>query len=55
MLEPSHRLRGLLPKKLKDIRERVTRTNSKKIYNFFYTERLRNSPLVHAINEYNLE
>ena len=37
MLEPSHRLRGLLPKKLKDIRERVTRTNGKKIYNFFST------------------
>ncbi len=35
MLEPSHRLHGLLPKKLNDIRERETRTNGEKIYNFF--------------------
>ena len=46
MLEPSHRLRGLLPKKLKDIRERVTRTNGKKYITFFNTERLRNSPFM---------
>ncbi len=56
MLEPSHRLHGLLPKKLNDIRERETRTNGEKIYNFFCnTERFRNSPVVHAINEYNFK
>ena len=56
ILEPSHRLHGLLPKKLEDVRERETRTNGKKIYNFFCnTERFRNSPLVHAINEYNFK
>ena len=37
MLEPSHRLHGLLPKKLNDIRERETRRNGEKIYNFFTT------------------
>ena len=56
ILKPSHRLHGLLPKKLEDIRERETRTNGKKIYNFFCnTERFRDSPLVHTINEYNFE
>ena len=54
MLEPSHRLHGLLPKKLNDIREKETETNGEKIYNFFCnTEPFRNSPVVHAINEYN--
>ena len=56
MLQPSHRLHRLLPKKLSDIRERETRTNGKKIYNFFFnSERFRNSPVVHAINEYNFK
>ena len=51
-----HRLHGLLPKKLNDIRERETRTNGEKIYNFFCnTERFRNSPVVHAINDYNFK
>ena len=56
MLEPSHKLHGLLPKKLNDIRERETRSNGNNIYNFSCTtERFKNSPLVHAINEYNLK
>ena len=56
MLEPSHKLHDLLPKKLNDIRERETRANGNKIYNFFCTtERFKNSPLVHAINEYNFK
>ena len=56
MLEPSHKVHGLLPKKLNDIRERETRSNGNKIYNFSCTtERFKNSPLVHAINEYNLK
>jgi hypothetical protein len=55
MLPPSHRLHGLLPKKLSDIRERETRTNGEKIYNFFCnTERFRNSPVVHAIKLMNI-
>ena len=34
MLEPNHKLHSLLPKKLKDIRQKETRINSQKLYNF---------------------
>jgi hypothetical protein len=51
MLEPSHRLQGLLPNKVIEIRERNTRANGDKINNLFCkTERFRNIPLVYAIN-----
>ena len=34
----------------------LARANGNKIYNFFCTtERFKNSPLVHAINEYNFK
>ena len=56
MLKSLHKPHGILPKKLNDIRERETRANGNKIYNFFCTtERFKKSPLVHAINEYNLK
>ena len=33
MLEPNHKLHSLLPKKLKDIRQKETRTSNQKLYN----------------------
>ena len=49
-------LHDLLPKKLerKDIKEKRTRTNDQKLYNFFCkTERFKHSTLVYAIDKYN--
>jgi hypothetical protein len=49
MLEPSLN-------KVIEIRERNTKANGDKMYNFFCkTERLRNSPLIYVINEYNFK
>ena len=54
MLEPNHKLHSLLPKKLKDIRQKETRTSSQKLYNFpSKTERFKHSPLVYCIYLYN--
>lgn len=54
MLDPSHKLHSLLPKKVEDIRERATTPNGQKIYNFFCkTERFKQSTLVHALHKYN--
>ena len=54
MLQPAHRLHSLLPRKLGDIKERETRANGQKMYNFFFkTKRFKHSPLVFAIDKYN--
>ena len=50
MLEPNHKLHSLLPKKVKDIRQKETRTSSQKLYNFpSKTERFKHSPSVYCI------
>ena len=52
--EPSHKLHSLLPRKCSEVKERETRTNSGKFYNFFCrTQRLKRSSLVYAIDKYN--
>ena len=52
--EPSHKLRSLLPRKCSEVKERETRTNPGKLYNFFCrTERFKRSPLVYATDKYN--
>ncbi|XP_028418283.1 uncharacterized protein LOC114543542 [Dendronephthya gigantea] len=54
--DPSHKLNDLLPPTVGQLRERDTRLNVNKIYNFkCRTERFRNSPLVYAIRKYNLK
>ena len=52
--EPSHKLHSLLPRKCSEVKERETRTNPGKFYNFFCrTERFKRGPLVYAIDKYN--
>ena len=54
MRQLTHKLHSLLPTKPKDIKERETRTNGQKMYNFFRrTERFKHSSLVYAIDLYN--
>ena len=54
MSEPSHKLHSVLPRKCSEVKERETRTNSGKFYNFFCrTQRFKRSPLVYAIDKYN--
>ena len=54
MSEPSHKLHSLLPRKCSEVKERETRTNSGKFYNFFCrTQRFKRSPIVYAIDKYN--
>jgi hypothetical protein len=54
MSSEGHRLHYLLPAKVGELRQKVTRSNDDKYYNFKYrTERFRKSPLVYAINSYN--
>ena len=54
MSEPSHKLHTLLPRNSSEVKERETRTNPRKFYNFFCrTERFKRSPLVYAIDKYN--
>ena len=54
MSQPSHKLHSLLPRKCSEVKERETRTNPGKFYNFFCkTERFKRSPLVYAIDKYN--
>ena len=49
MSEPSHKLHSLFPRKCSEVKERETRTNPGKFYNFFCrTERLKRSSLVYA-------
>ena len=54
MVQPTHKLHGLLPDKHFNIKKRETRANSNIIYNFTCrTERFKSSPLVYAIDKYN--
>jgi hypothetical protein len=54
MSSPEHRIHNLLPDRVRDTRQRETRSNPNMYYNFkFRTERFKNSPLVYAINCYN--
>lgn len=54
MSSPSHKLHHLLPDRVNDVRQRTTRYDGNKFYNFKYrTDRFKNSPLVYAINSYN--
>ena len=54
MSSPSHKLHYLLPEKVGNIRNRETRSNRNKFYNFkSRTDRFKNSPLVYAIDKYN--
>ena len=56
ILQPSHKLHGLLPKKPEDIKEKETRANGQKLYNFYCkTDRFKHSTLVHAIDKYNFK
>ena len=48
LLDPNHQLHSLLPARVEKIRDRTTRSNGEKIYNFkCRTERFRNSPIVY--------
>ena len=52
---PSHRLHSLLKKNIEHESERDTRTNSERYYNYMCrTEIFKNSPIVFAIDHYNL-
>ena len=54
MSEPLHKLHSLLPRKCSEVKERETRTNPGKFYNFFCrTDRFKRSPLVYAIEKCN--
>ena len=56
MRDPNHKLHTLLPDKVEDIRDRITRASAEKFYNFkCRTERYKNSPIVYAIDRYNLK
>jgi hypothetical protein len=51
---PEHRIHNLLPDRVRDTRQRETRSSPNMYYNFkFRTERFKKSPLVYAINCYN--
>lgn len=54
MSNSDHKLHNLLPKKVDEIRNRETRQNSQKYYNFKgRTERFKSSPISYAITKYN--
>ena len=54
MIDPRHRLHSLLPETVNQIRQRQTRSNGEKLYNFRYrTERFKNSPIVYGIECFN--
>ena len=56
MHDPNHKLHSLLPNKVEDIRDRITRASGERLYNFkCRTERYKNSPIVYAIDRYNLK
>ena len=55
MKEPMQKLNDLLPPSVGQIRERDTRLDRNKVYDFkCRTERFRSSPLVYAIRKYNI-
>ena len=55
MKQPTHKLNDLLPPIVGLVREKHTRLNENKFYNFkCKTERFNNSPLVYAIRKYNM-
>ena len=55
MKQPTHKLNDLLPPIAGQVREKRTRLNENKFYNFkCKTERFNNSPLVYAIRKYNM-
>ena len=54
MMVSTHKFHDLLPLTVNQIRDRETRLNGDKIYNFkCRTEWLKNSPIVFAIDKYN--
>ena len=57
MIDTRHGLHSLLPETVNQIRQRQTRSNGEKLYNFRYrtevTERFKNSPIVHGIESFN--
>ena len=56
MHDLNHKLHSLLPNKVEDIRDRITRASGERLYNFkCRTERYKNSPIVYAIDRYNLK
>ena len=58
MIDPRHGLHSLLPETVNQIRQRQTRSNGEKLYNFRYrtevTKRFKNSPIVHGIESFSL-
>ena len=54
LLDPGHKLHELLPPKVCEIRNRETRLNGDKFYNFnCRTERFKNSAIVYGVEQYN--
>ena len=54
MSSPLHKLHYLLPEKVRNVRQRGTRYDGNKFYNFkCRTDRFKKSPLVYAIDKYN--
>ena len=54
MSSPLHKLHYLLPEKVRNVRQRGTRYDGDKFYNFKYrTDRFKKRPLVYAIDKYN--
>ena len=54
MLNPEHKLHHLLSKKIGQVRETETRSNSQKYYNFNgKTERFMRNPISYAIDKFN--
>ena len=57
MHDPNHKLHSLLPNKAEELEiTRITRASGERLYNFkCRTERYKNSPIVYAIDRYNLK
>ena len=54
MSSPLHKLHYLLPEKVRNVRQRGTRYDGDKFYNFKYrTDHCKKRPLVYAIDKYN--
>ena len=54
MSHPQHKLHHLVPNRLSEMRDRVTRQNKNLFYNLQYrTERFRNSPVFSSIELFN--
>ena len=55
MTREDHKLNHFLPPKRSEVTERNARANKNSFYNFFSrTNRFRNSPLLHAIDVFNI-